>query len=195
MPWSRPNSCSWCQDYMKSPPRHKLNPIRGLLGTRDDFPPATANRETARPRGRPLITLMYATLTPASSAKDRMPPAERQGGGRDFVHMLTSTNPASRARGTPPSHPDSSLSDGQPKRREGGREKKKKSRPSPTREQFITMPRKEECLLVLAAFPASAAVTSRRQRVTGGERDCRQEANTRRPKCCSRRKNECGSDS
>lgn len=78
---SWPNSCSQCQDYMKSPPRHKLNPIRGLLGTRDDSPPVTANRETARPRGRPLIILMYATLTPASSAKDRMPPAEWQRGG------------------------------------------------------------------------------------------------------------------
>lgn len=77
---SWPNSCSWCQDYMKSPPRHKLNPFRGLLGTRDDFPPVTANRRTVCPEGRPLIILMYASLTPASSAKDRMPPAEWQRG-------------------------------------------------------------------------------------------------------------------
>lgn len=118
---SRPNSCSQRKDYMKSPPRHKLNPIRGLWGTCDDFPPATANRKTVRPLGRPLITLMYATLTPASSAKDRKPPAER----RDFVHMLTSINPASlfpaNARGTPPSLHDSSF-----------REREKKTQPSLT---------------------------------------------------------------
>lgn len=90
---SWPNSCSWCQDYMKSPPRHKLNPVRGLLGTRDDFPPVTANWTAVRPRGRPLIILMYAGLTPASAAKDRMPPAEWHRGAELCAHVASTQPP------------------------------------------------------------------------------------------------------
>lgn len=148
---------------MKSPPRHKLNPIRGLLGTCDDFPPVTANRTTVRTRGRPLIILMYAGLTPASAAKDRMPPAEWQRRAGLYAHVASTQPPPSllllpaSARGTLPNLPDSILSEGQPLSEEE----------SPTRWQFITMPRKEEFLHVPPCFCSG--------RITPPESDGREE--------------------
>lgn len=133
---------------MKSPPRDELNPIRGLLGTRDDFPPVTDNRKTVRPRGRPLIILMYASLTPASSAKDRMAPAEWGVEGRGLYAHVYERQPSL------PPVPEGPLrisptavwaTAGRSVERRG--KKKKKQQPSRPR-PFITMAREWEYLHV-----------------------------------------------
>lgn len=161
---------------MKSPPRDELNPIRGLLGTRDDFPPVTDNRKTVRPRGRPLIILMYASLTPASSAKDRMAPAEWGVEGRGLYAHVYERQPS-----VPPV-PEGPLrisptavwaTAGRSAERRGKKKKKTAAQPAAAiyhngaRVRISARPH---------ALPAFATGASRRQKVTGGKRDCRQAA-------------------
>lgn len=159
---------------MKSPPRDELNPIRGLLGTPDDFPPVTDNRKTVRPVGRPLIILMYASLTPASSAKDTWChlPSEGLGGGL-YAHVYErqpSLPPSPGAGGTRPNLTNSSLSDGRPL----GEEARGWGRAAVA--IYHNGTRGGISARLHTPPPAFAAGASGRQKVTGEKRDCRQAA-------------------
>lgn len=116
---------------------------------------------------------MYASLTPASSAKDTWChlPSEGLGGGL-YAHVYErqpSLPPSPGAGGTPPNLTNSSLSDGWPLGEEARGEKKAAAAIYHKRAQGGISER-------LHAPPSFAAGVSGRQKVTVEKRDCRQAA-------------------